>query len=95
MPSSRDPWALMRTIPGVLVDRVNVAGSESGQQSQFVAKAPKPKDAVWSIDGIVTTDMAAVGSSPDYYSFDAFDEVNFSTGGNSSRSRPAGWASAS
>ena len=37
VPSSRDPWALMRTIPGVLVDRVNVAG-ESGQQSQFVAK---------------------------------------------------------
>ena len=33
VPSSRDPWALMRTIPGVLVDRVNVAGSESGQAS--------------------------------------------------------------
>jgi hypothetical protein len=84
VPSSRDPWALMRTIPGVLVDRVNVAGSESGQQSQFVAKGADPKDAVWSIDGVVTTDMAAVGSSPDYYSFDAFDEVNFSTGGNNS-----------
>ena len=68
VPSSRDPWALMRTIPGVLVDRVNVAGSESGQQSQFAAKGADPKDAVWSIDGIVTTDMAAVGSSPDYYS---------------------------
>ena len=63
MPSSRDPWALMRTIPGVLVDRVNVAGSESGQQSQFAAKGADPKDAVWSIDGIVTTDMAAVGAA--------------------------------
>jgi hypothetical protein len=82
VPSSRDPWALMRTIPGVLVDRVNVAGSESGQQSTFVAKGADPKDAVWSIDGVVTTDMAALGSSPDYYSFDAFDEVNFSTGGS-------------
>ena len=28
----------MRTIPGVTVDRVNVAGSESGQQSQFVVQ---------------------------------------------------------
>jgi hypothetical protein len=36
VPSSRDPWALLRTIPGVLVDRVNVAGSESGQQSNFI-----------------------------------------------------------
>ena len=85
MPSSRDPWALMRTIPGVLVDRVNVAGSESGQQSQFASKGADPKDAVWSIDGVVTTDMAAVGSSADYYSYDAFDEVNFSTGGNGVR----------
>jgi hypothetical protein len=90
VPSSRDPWALMRTIPGVLVDRVNVAGSESGQQSQFVAKGADPKDAVWSIDGIVTTDMAAVGSSPDYYSYDAFDEVNFSTGGNNTEMATGG-----
>ena len=90
MPSSRDPWALMRTIPGVLVDRVNVAGSESGQQSQFASKGADPKDAVWSIDGIVTTDMAAVGSSADYYSYDAFDEVNFSTGGNSSEIQTGG-----
>ena len=28
----------MRTVPGVLVDRVNVAGSESGQQSNFFAQ---------------------------------------------------------
>jgi hypothetical protein len=90
MPSSRDPWALMRTIPGVLVDRVNVAGSESGQQSQFASKGADPKDAVWSIDGVVTTDMAAVGSSADYYSYDAFDEVNFSTGGNSSEIQTGG-----
>jgi hypothetical protein len=82
IPSSRDPWALMRTVPGVLVDRVNVAGSESGQQSGFVGKGSDPKDAVWSLDGVVITDMAAIGSSPSYFTFDTFDEVNFSTGGN-------------
>jgi len=38
IPTSRDPWALMRTVPGVLVDRVNVAGSESGQQSNVFSK---------------------------------------------------------
>lgn len=82
IPSSRDPWALMRTIPGVTVDRVNVAGSESGQQSQFVAKGADPKDAVWSIDGVVITDMAAIGASPSYFTYDSFDEVNFNTGGS-------------
>lgn len=81
IPSSRDPWALMRTIPGVTVDRVNLAGSESGQQSQFTSKGADPKDAVWSIDGVVITDMAALGASPTYFTYDAFDEVNFTTGG--------------
>jgi hypothetical protein len=85
IPSSRDPWALMRTIPGVLVDRVNVAGSESGQQSNFVGKGADPKDAVWSLDGVVITDMSAIGASPTYFTYDSFDEVNFSTGGNDVR----------
>jgi hypothetical protein len=85
IPSSRDPWALMRTVPGVLVDRVNVAGSESGQQSHFYAKGADFKDSVWSLDGVVITDMAAIGSSPTYFTFDTFDEVNFSTGGNDVR----------
>jgi hypothetical protein len=81
IPSSRDPWALMRTIPGVLVDRVNIAGSEGGQQSYFTSKGSAPKDAIWAIDGVVITDMAALGSSPVYFNYDSFEEVNFTTGG--------------
>src|SRR5262245_11023987 len=38
VPNSRDPWALLRTVPGVVMDRVNIAGNESGQQSGFRAK---------------------------------------------------------
>ena len=90
IPSSRDPWALMRTVPGVLVDRVNVAGSESGQQSNFVGKGADPKDAVWTLDGVVVTDMSAIGSSPDYFTYDAFDEVSFQTGGNDVRMATGG-----
>ncbi|HUG55146.1 MAG TPA: TonB-dependent receptor [Vicinamibacteria bacterium] len=85
IPTSRDPWALMRTVPGVLVDRVNVAGSESGQQSNVFAKGADAKDTVWSLDGVIITDMAAIGASPTYYTFDTFDEVNFTTGGNDVR----------
>src|SRR5436190_356102 len=90
IPTSRDPWALMRTVPGVLVDRVNIAGSESGQQSNFYGKGADIKDSVWSLDGIVITDMAAIGSSPTYFTFDTFDEVNFSTGGNDVRMATGG-----
>ena len=35
IPTSRDPFSLMRSVPGVLVDRVNIGGNETGQQSNF------------------------------------------------------------
>jgi hypothetical protein len=31
--------------------------------------------AIWSVDGTVITNMAALGSSPTYYDFDAFEEM--------------------
>ncbi|MEM8960395.1 MAG: TonB-dependent receptor, partial [Acidobacteriota bacterium] len=82
IPTSRDPWAILQTVPGVKMDRINVGGNESGQQSQYVGPGSDGDNAVWSIDGVVITDMAAVGSSPLYYDFDAFEEMNISTGGS-------------
>ena len=38
IPSARDPWVVLQTIPGIVVDRVNVGGAESGQQSNYMAK---------------------------------------------------------
>ena len=38
IPSSRDPWVVLQTVPGIIVDRVNVGGAESGQQSSYQAK---------------------------------------------------------
>ena len=82
MPNSRDPWALLRTVPGVSLDRVNIAGNETGQQSAFVAKGARQGDAVWTMDGVPITDMATAGASPTYFDYDAFDEIQISTGGN-------------
>jgi hypothetical protein len=81
IPTSRDPWALMRTVPGALVDRVNIAGNETGQQSNFQVKATRPADAVWTLDGVVITDMAAIGSSAAYFNYDNFEEIQVSTAG--------------
>ena len=36
IPTARDPWAILEKTPGVLTDRINVGGNESGQQSQYV-----------------------------------------------------------
>ncbi len=35
-PTARDPWAVLQAAPGVLTDRINVGGNESGQQAQYV-----------------------------------------------------------
>jgi hypothetical protein len=81
LPNSRDPWAFMRTVPGVQIDRVNQAGSESGQQSGYIGKGSSQQDSMWVLDGVVITDPAAAGASPNYYDFDAFEEVAITTGG--------------
>ena len=81
-PQSRDPWAVLKTVPGVLVDRVSIAGNEAGQQSVFAAKGASNADSVYTYDGIVITDSACGGCSSSYYDFDAFDQVKVDTGGN-------------
>ncbi len=90
VPNSRDPWALLRTVPGVSLDRVNIAGNETGQQSSFVAKGSRQGDAVWTMDGVPITDMATNGASPTYFDYDAFDEIQISTGGNDIRQATGG-----
>ena len=81
VPNSRDPWALLRTIPGVVVDRLNIAGNESGQQSLFQGKGADVADTTWQIDGVLFEDPNALGTSPGYHDFGAFQEVAVSTGG--------------
>ncbi len=82
IPTSRDPWAILSTVPGVKTDRINVGGNESGQQSNFTGPGSSGSDTVWAVDGVVITDMAAIGGSPTYYNFDAFEEMQVSTGGS-------------
>ena len=81
VPQGRDPWAVLNQVPGVLVDRVSIAGNEAGQQSLFVGKGAQFTDTMWSYDGIVVTDVTSYGASSQYFDFDAFDEINVSTGG--------------
>jgi hypothetical protein len=81
IPTSRDPFALMRSVPGVLVDRVNIGGNETGQQSNFTMKGTRPQDAVWTLDGVVVTDITLADASPTCFNFDNFQEIQMSTSG--------------
>jgi hypothetical protein len=84
IPTARDPWVILQQTPGVLVDRVNVGGNESGQQSVFVSPGTNDDNSVWAVDGVVITDMGAIGASPSYYNFDSFEEMQVTTGGTDS-----------
>jgi hypothetical protein len=81
IPTARDPWVVLASVPGVQVDRINVGGNESGQQSLYVTKGSSTNNGTWNVDGVNITDVGAVGSTPTYYDFDSFQEMQVSTGG--------------
>ena len=90
LPSARDPWVVMQLAPSIMVDRENVGGNESGQQSGFIGKGDtsagrisgnQGANNIWSVDGIDITDPSALGGSALYYDFDMFEEMNVTTGG--------------
>lgn len=81
IPSARDPWVIIEQAAGVAMDRQNVGGSASGQQSNFVARGAAMSQQKWNLDGIDITDMNATGGSPIYFDFDSFEEMQISAGG--------------
>lgn len=82
IPTARDPWVIAQTIPGVQIDRINVGGNQSGQQSIFVAKGSQTTQGSWNLDGVTVSDMASGASSPTYWDFDSFQELQAVTGGS-------------
>src|SRR5205823_1368281 len=85
-----DPFALVRGVPGVLLDRVTVGGTATGQAQTVVSKGTRPQDTVWTLDGIVITDMAAAGLPPTYFNFDNFEEIHVSTAGQDIKQQTGG-----
>src|SRR5262249_17713518 len=81
IPSARDPWVILQQTAGIAMDRENVGGNQSGQQSNYVSRGGNPTNNKWSLDGVDITDMSATGASPSYYDFDAFEEITINTGG--------------
>ena len=81
IPSARDPWVILQQTAGIAMDRENIGGNMSGQQSNYVSRGGNPTNNKWSLDGVDITDMSATGASPSYYDFDAFEEITINTGG--------------
>ena len=75
LPRPSDPWSLLREVPGVFLDRVNVGGSETGLQSLVVAGGDGGAGTVWTLDGIDVTDPVALGSLAVFPDMDAVEGV--------------------
>jgi hypothetical protein len=88
IPTARDPWVILQSAPGVAIDRMNIAGSESGQQSNFLTHGSAA--GTFTVDGVNLTDMSALGSSAAYYDFDMFQEMQVITGGGDASIAGAG-----
>jgi hypothetical protein len=92
IPSARDPWVMLERTPGITMDRVNVGGTQSGQQSSYISRGAATGNNKWSMDGVDITDMSATGASPMYYDFDMLEEMQVTTGGADASQQTGGVA---
>ena len=90
IPSARDPWVILEQTPGMVMSVQNVGGNASGQQASFGAHGSSANQQ-WNLDGATITDMAA-GSSPTYFDFDSFDEIQITTAGGDASQEASGVA---
>ena len=89
-PWAGDPWSLLRNVPGVVVDRADVAGSDSAQQSLVISRGDPGTGAVWSLDGVDLTDAAALGTTSLYPDLDSTSLVEARTSALDVRVRTPG-----
>ena len=87
VPTGRDPWSLAKLIPGVQVATYDVGGTQSMQQSSLSAHGSNTNDVSYNIDGAtVNWPGGGGGATMLYYDQGMFEEVNYTTVGDSSRS---------
>ncbi len=73
VPGARDPWVVFEETPRVDNDRLNVAGSESGQQTRFWPKGATSGANTWNYDGLNAPGATETDPTPTFYDFDSFE----------------------
>jgi hypothetical protein len=80
-PGGRDIWALVEyKVPSLLITRPDVGGTSGGLQGTFNARGTTSAQNSSYLNGINVGDPAAIGAAGFYYDFDAFDDIQVSTG---------------
>ena len=79
IPTTRDPWGILREVPGVILSTINVGDAKSTSQPPFVGKGSHDDQNVYNVDGVT---VSQGGISALLYDFDSFDSVSVTTGGS-------------
>ncbi|HEX8030379.1 MAG TPA: TonB-dependent receptor plug domain-containing protein, partial [Vicinamibacterales bacterium] len=80
-PGGRDIWSLVEyKVPSLLITRPDVGGTSGGLQGVFNARGTTSAQNTSYLNGINVGDPAAIGAAGFYYDFDAFDDIQVSTG---------------
>jgi hypothetical protein len=90
LPTARNPFTVLALAPGMMMDRVDVGGNESGQQSSFYAGGASSDDTTWNVDGANITDNSAIGSAPAYLNVNAYEEMQITVGANDINAQTGG-----
>jgi hypothetical protein len=80
-PGGRDIWALTEfKVPGLVMSRPDVGGTSGGLQGTYTARGTTSQQNSQYLNGVNVGDPSAIGAAGFYYDFDAFDEIQVSTG---------------
>lgn len=90
IPTARDVWSIMESMPGVVASNINVGGSAAGTPNQVYAYGSQAAENTYDLNGVNLNDPSTQGSSFARYDEDSFAEVRVETGAKPPEVRGAG-----
>ena len=79
IPTTRDPWAILRQVPGILLSSVNVGGGRGGASTGVVGKGAGTVRTRINVDGVT---ISLGGFTYAHFDFDSLDSIGVTTGGS-------------
>ncbi len=91
IPTGRNPWVMAGLVPGVVLGRLDVGGTEGMQQYSVEAFGSADSQKSFSIDGLKTNwGGGSGGATMQYYGFEMYDEYNMQTASGTAESDVSG-----
>ena len=92
LPGTNDLWGVARLVPSITMNKYDVGGSESFQQSKISVHGSNPDgESQYQIDGMnIDAAVGATGNVPMYYDPFMFEEINYQTSNGSAETARGG-----